>query len=93
MAVIFALKKMVSLFGRDKSQDYLLEVNVDSQLLYKQVRGQYKVKEAHLKPLVQEVKELMTNFKKVDFQLIPREKNKKADRLVNEALDEMALLQ
>ncbi len=90
-AVIMALKKVNQLFGKDKTKDLTLEINVDSELIYKQVAGEYKVKDVDLQPLFIEIWNLKQDFKEVNFNLVPREKNKEADRLVNEELDSRLL--
>jgi len=63
------------------------ECRLDSELVVKQLLGQYKVKDAKMKLLYAEVQELMF-FKPVKFVHVRREYNKEADALVNEALDE-----
>jgi ribonuclease HI len=60
----------------------------DSELLVKQVNGQYKVKNEGLKPLHGKVKELIAKIGSVAVQYIPRERNKEADALANKAIDE-----
>lgn len=60
---------------------------LDSLLVVQQVKGEWKVKEASLKPNVDRVRALAAQFKKVTFSHVPREQNAEADRLVNEALD------
>lgn len=85
-AVIFALKKSLELLG-EKSRNTVLEINLDSELIVNQLKGDYRVKHENLKPLFLESINLMKNFKKVLFNLIPREKNKGADKLVNQELD------
>ena len=65
-----------------------IEVRMDSELIVKQMSGEYRVKDVHLKEKNAAVRELMTGFESVCFVHIPREKNKEADRLVNEAIDE-----
>lgn len=62
-------------------------VRSDSQLLVRQLSGQYKIKAPHLLPLAQKAKELQRGFAKIAFQHVPREENKHADRLANAALD------
>ena len=63
------------------------ECRLDSELVVKQLLGQYKVKDAKMKALYAEVQDLMF-FKPVKFVHVRREYNKLADTLVNEALDE-----
>jgi ribonuclease HI len=86
-AVIFALKKVSQLYGKEQCRQLILEINVDSELLYNQIRGEYKVKDQNLQMLFIEVWNLKQDFKEVKFNLVPREKNKAADKLVNEELD------
>ena len=61
---------------------------VDSELLVKQLNGQYKVKNEGLKPLHAQAKELIAKIGSVEVQYIPRERNKEADALANKAIDE-----
>lgn len=60
----------------------------DSELLVKQLNGQYKVKNEGLKPLYGKARELIAKIGKVEVQYIPREQNKEADALANKAIDE-----
>lgn len=62
-------------------------VRADSQLVVRQMLGEYKVKAEGIIPLHAKAKELASKFSKIHFEYIPREKNKHADRLANEALD------
>jgi len=64
-----------------------VEVFVDSELVVKQINGEYKVKNARLKKMYQRVKNLISNFDQISFTHVKRAANKKADALVNEALD------
>ncbi|MFA5553508.1 MAG: phosphoribosylglycinamide formyltransferase [Phycisphaerae bacterium] len=59
----------------------------DSELLVKQLNGEYKVKSDQLRPLFEQALELLGGFENYSIKHIPREKNKKADELVNKALD------
>ncbi|MFH0873556.1 MAG: ribonuclease HI family protein [Candidatus Komeilibacteria bacterium] len=65
-----------------------LSCYLDSELVVKQLRGEYRVKDRGLQPLVRQVVTLLQKFSAVNFHHIAREKNKVADHLVNEALDE-----
>jgi dinuclear metal center YbgI/SA1388 family protein len=65
-----------------------LEVLADSELLVKQVRGEYKVKSEGLKPLHAEALVRLRQFRRVSVRHVRREENAGADRLVNKALDE-----
>lgn len=60
----------------------------DSELLVKQVNGQYKVKNEGLKSLHHKVQELIAKIGSVEVQYIPRALNKEADALANKAIDE-----
>ena len=60
---------------------------LDSELVVKQLNGLYRVKEETLKPLFQEVKNIIKSFEIAKFTHVPRAKNAAADKLVNEALD------
>ena len=80
-ALIAALKKAQSLGGTD------LDCRLDSELVVKQLRREYKVKNKDLAPLFLEVHNLSLNFKKISFSHIPRELNAEADSLANEAMD------
>ena len=83
-AVILALGKMLEmmLIGRD------IEFRLDSQLVVEQLKGNWKIKEPGLKEQAKKVRSLLKDFGTVTFTYIPREENKEADRLVNEALNE-----
>ncbi|NQV00563.1 MAG: ribonuclease HI family protein [Parcubacteria group bacterium] len=87
-AVIFALKKVKLLFGKKKAKEIEIEFCSDSELIVKQLNHQYKIKEEDLQPFFLKVWNLMLDFKQISFKHISREKNKEADRLVNQALDE-----
>lgn len=86
-AAIFALKKFKALFGKKLAKNSEIEMRSDSELLVKQLKGEYKILDNKIQRLFLEVWNLRLDFKKVKFRLIPREKNKEADRLVNEALN------
>ncbi len=80
-AVIAALEKAHKL-GAEEVVFYL-----DSELVVKQLRGEYRVKNKDLASLFVRVHNLKLNFRKIQFFHIPREKNKEADKLVNKAID------
>jgi probable phosphoglycerate mutase len=84
-AVKYALTHLQTLFP--KPQDIELNFFLDSQLVERQLTGVYKIKEPTLQMLAMQVKTLYTPFGKTTFTYIPREKNKDADRLANEAMD------
>ena len=86
-AVIFALNKFKSLFGKKLAQNSELEIRSDSELLTNQLNGKYKILEPKIQSFFLTIWNLKLDFKKIKFRYISREKNKEADRLVNEALD------
>lgn len=86
-AVIFALKKAKQIFGKEKTKQMEIEMRMDSQLVARQLGGQYRIEEERLFPLFIKTWNLKFDFGKIVFKHIPREKNKEADRLLNEALD------
>jgi len=59
----------------------------DSELLVRQINGQYRVKSEQISPLYQQAVRLLQNFKSWKIQHVTRDKNKQADNLVNQALD------
>jgi ribonuclease HI len=67
-----------------------LEVVSDSELLVKQMRGEYKVKNAALRELWDEGQRLARRVGRVEYTAVRREHNELADRLVNEALDRLS---
>ncbi len=86
-AVIFALKKIKQLLGKERTKKEKIEVITDSQLVVNQLNGKYKIKEKNLIPFFIEIWNLKQNFEQVEFIHILREKNKEADRLVNRELN------
>lgn len=92
-AVIFAFKKFKALFGKKLAKSSEVELRSDSELLIKQLNGEYKVLEPNIQQLFLAVWNLKLDFKKVKFKLIPRQKNQEADKLVNQALDSQSQIQ
>lgn len=84
MAIIDALRHAKE-FGADEVDMYM-----DSELAVKQLNGEYRVKNPGLAPLFLEVHNLKLGFRKVRFAHVRRERNKDADRLVNQTLDRHA---
>jgi ribonuclease HI len=64
-----------------------LRIESDSELLVKQMRGQYKVKSADLQPLFERAKKMAQGFDSFRIDHVYREQNREADALANEALD------
>ena len=74
-AIILALEKADNMGLKD------IEIRSDSQLIVRQINGQYKVKSANLKPLFKKVLNLLLNFQRTKMVHISREFNKEADKL------------
>lgn len=73
--------------GKEQAKNMEVECYLDSELIAKQLKHEYKVKEKDLQALFVKVWNLTLDFKKVDFYHIAREKNNIADAMVNETLD------
>ena len=67
-----------------------VHVRMDSKLVVEQMSGNWQVKNAALRPLARQASALRAAFDGVTFEWIPRERNKRADRLANEAMDRAA---
>ena len=80
-ALVAGLGKAVELAVDD------VEVVSDSELLVKQMRGEYKVKNEALRELFEEAGRIARQLRSVGYTAVRREHNELADRLVNEALD------
>ncbi len=80
-AIIAALEEAAKL-GAEEA-----EVNLDSELVVKQVNGKYRVRKATLKPLYQRVKRLQSLLHNSTITYIPRQQNIEADNLANTALN------
>lgn len=76
--------------GLKMAQNYhpnTLICHLDSELVVKQLIGEYRVKMPTFQPLIQEILQQKTQFPTVEFRHIPRHKNMRADALVNQVLD------
>ena len=67
-----------------------VEVRMDSKLVVEQMSGRWKVKHPDMKPLAQTAAEAAGSFSRITYTWVPREQNKHADRLANEAMDRAA---
>jgi len=85
-AVHRAFKELL-LMPEIKPGETELEIRSDSQLLVNQLSGKFKINQEHIRAFVVAIQRLMTQFTVVRFVAIPRERNKEADKLVNQALD------
>jgi len=86
-----AIVAALSWLARNKElveKDSNISFFTDSQLIYSQIVGLYKIKDAKLRELLFKIREKEAQIKgNIRYYHIPREENKKADRLVNAALD------
>lgn len=89
-AVIFGLKKLKALLGKDKVKQADVMIKADSELMVKQMTGQYRLTDRRIQDFFITIWNLKIEFNSVDFKHIPREQNSEADKLVNEALDNRA---
>ena len=81
-AIIAALEEATKLGARQ------VELNSDSELVVRQIKGEYRVKKVTLKPLYQRVKQLESCLESFTINHIPRQQNIEADRLANKALND-----
>ncbi|MBA7678841.1 Bifunctional protein [subsurface metagenome] len=80
-AIIAALEEAIRLGAKQ------VDIKMDSELVVKQISGEYRVKKATLKPLYQQVKQLQGSLKGFTITHILRQQNIEADKLANKALD------
>ena len=80
-AIIMGLEKAIGLGAKN------VKVMSDSELVVKQMNGQYKVKNTELRPLYQKVVQLTGSLESFKISYIPSEQNKAADAQANKALD------
>ncbi|BBD71945.1 hypothetical protein HS1genome_0334 [Sulfodiicoccus acidiphilus] len=79
--LICLLKRMLSLGVTE------VEIFGDSQLVIRQLRGEYKVKSSRIEPLYTEARRLLEHFRSVKVEWIPREKNEEADSMTRKAYE------
>lgn len=85
--VLEALQVLKAMFGKT-TREMDVEIRMDSELVKKQLNGEYQIKEPGLVPYFIEIHNLRVSyFPNLTLTYIPREKNKEADRLSNEAMD------
>ena len=82
MGLIIGLKRAKAMGIKE------LDVLADSELMVKQLNGDYAVKAEHLKPLHDEARTLLKGFAAIEVRHIPREENAQADAMSNRAIDE-----
>ncbi|MBX2866453.1 ribonuclease HI family protein [Candidatus Kaiserbacteria bacterium] len=84
---LVALETLRELYG-DDTPHMQFEIKLDSELVQKQINGEYKVKSDTLRPIYEEIIRIRDEyFPHITFTHVRREYNKDADRLANEAMD------
>lgn len=86
--VVFGLRKVKQLIGKEQAKQAHVEVYSDSELLVKQLNGEYKVMDENIQKIWIEIWNLKMDFKIVTFKHVYREDNQEADRMVNVTLDQ-----
>ena len=86
--IVFGLKKIKALLGKEKAKKTAVECRMDSELAMKQMNHIYKIENEKLQPYFLEVWNLMLDFKEVSFVHVRREFNTIADAEANRAMDE-----
>jgi probable phosphoglycerate mutase len=76
--------------AKEVAPDAEVEVRMDSKLVVEQMSGRWKIKHPALQPLALEAQRIARRFTRIGYEWIPRERNKHADRLANEAMDAQA---
>lgn len=86
-AVILAFAELEKLVPESRRKNTEVVVKMDSELVVKQMRGEYKVKNATLKEQCARLKGALSMFGAISFVHVPREENSDADFLANKAMD------
>jgi len=86
-ALIFGLEQVGKIVGAKEMLHIDLRVFLDSELVVRHLKGEYRVRDAKLKPLFIKAQKLAQKFGHTAFAHVRREKNQLADRLVNRELD------
>ena len=89
MAVLRGMVALKGLLG-EKTRETEIDWRLDSELVVKQLSGEYKVKNPGLRDIYLDIQDLRAQFPRLSFKHVRREENKEADRLVNEAMDKAA---
>ncbi len=86
-AVIFALKKLKALIGKEKAAHASVLVQMDSELIERQLNGHFKINDDRMGKYFIQIWNLKMDYGSVTFTHVYREANQAADRMVNAALD------
>jgi ribonuclease HI len=85
-AVIYAFKKVKQLIGKKNLKEYKIKLFLDSELVGNQILGRYKIKDKKLAILFVMFWNIKLDFGDIEVNIIPREENSKADKLVKNIL-------
>ncbi len=80
-ALVYALQEAHMLGAKD------VTIFMDSELVYKQLKGEFRVKNKNIKPLFEQAIHLINGFQKIELKHIARTLNKEADKLANKAIN------
>lgn len=83
-ALIYGMQEALILKAKE------LVINTDSELLFRQLKGEYKVKNPGIRSLFEQAEHLFAGFDNIEIKQIPREKNRGADKLAQKAIKEQA---
>jgi len=86
-AVILGFGALAKIVPATKQKNTDVVVKMDSELVVRQMRGEYKIKNPTMKEQSIRLKKIMATFGTVSFTHVPREENSDADALANEAMD------
>lgn len=88
-ALLLGLDLAKKTLGKEKIKNLAIEARLDSELVVRQLSGQYQIKEERLQKLFMQIwNARVETFKQLTFTHIPREQNRRADGLANQAMDE-----
>lgn len=88
-ALLLGLDLAKKTIGKEKIKEAEIEARLDSELVVRQLSGQYQIKEERLQKLFMKIwNARVGTFKHLTFTHVPREKNRRADQLANEAMDD-----
>ena len=86
-AIILGFEALAKIVPAERRREASVTVKMDSELVVKQMRGEYKIKNAVLKEQAARLKKISAAFGSVSFTHVPREENSAADSLANAAMD------
>lgn len=87
-AILRSLQKVVEILGEQQTKKVQIKLYLDSELAQRQLTGVYKVKNAGLKPIAQQIWNIEKKFDTIEYNHVKRAFNKEADAQVNKALDD-----